>query len=39
MQCVRDWYPALFSPAKNTVQLFMWQCDIVGVAHYVMDYP
>ena len=25
MQCVRDRYPALFSPAKNTMQLFMWQ--------------
>ena len=29
MQCVRDWYPALFSPAKNTMQLFMWQRNIV----------
>ena len=25
MQCVRDQYPALFSPAQNTMQLFMWQ--------------
>ena len=37
MQCVRDRYPALFSPAKNTMQLFMWQRDIVGVAHYIKD--
>ena len=28
--------PALFSPAKNTMQLFMWQHDIVGVAHFIM---
>ena len=37
MQGVRDRYPALFSPAENTMQLFMWQRDIVGVAHYIMD--
>ena len=37
MQCVRDQYPALFSPAKNTMQLFMWQRNIVGVAHFVQD--
>ena len=37
MQCVRDRYPALFSPAKNTMQLFMWQHDIVGVAHFIKD--
>ena len=37
MQCVRDRYPALFSPAKNTMQLFMWQHDIVGVAHFIQD--
>ena len=36
MQCVRDRYPALFSPAKNTMQLFMWQHDSVGVAQYIM---
>ena len=35
MQCVRDRYPALFSPAKNTMQLFRWQHDILGVAHYM----
>ena len=28
MQCVLDRYPALFSPAKSTMQLFMWQRDI-----------
>ena len=28
--------PAFFSPANNTKQLFMWQRDIVGVAHYIM---
>ena len=37
MQPVRDRYPALFSPAQGTMQLFMWQQDIVGVAHYIMD--
>ena len=37
MQTVRDRYPALFSPAKGSMQLFMWQPDIVGVAHFVMD--
>ena len=30
MQPVRDRYPALFSPAQGTMQLFMWQQDIVG---------
>ena len=35
MQCVRGRYPALFSPAQNTMQLFM--CGIVGVAHFVQD--
>ena len=35
MQPVRDRYPALFSPAQGTKQLFMWQQDIVGVAHYM----
>ena len=37
MQCVRDRHPALFSPANNTMQLFMWQRNIVGVAHFVKD--
>ena len=31
---VRDRYPALFSPAPGSMQLFMWQTDIVGVAHF-----
>ena len=30
-------YPTLFSPAQGSMQLFMWQDDIVGVAHFVMD--
>ena len=37
MQPVRDRYPALFSPDQGSMQLFMWQADIVGVAHFVMD--
>ena len=37
MQCVRDRYPALFGPAKSTMVLFMWQHDIVGVAHFIKD--
>ena len=37
MQCVRDWYPALFSPASNTMQLFMWQRNTVEVAHFIKD--
>ena len=37
MQCVRDRYPALFGPAENTMQLFMWQRDTVEVAHYIKD--
>jgi hypothetical protein len=37
MQSVRDRYPALFHVSKSTMQLFMWQADIVGVAHYIMD--
>ena len=31
-QCVRDRYPALFSPAKNTMQR-----NIVGVAHFIKN--
>ena len=37
---VRDRYPALFGPAKNNMhcwQLFMWQRNIVRMAHYIMD--
>ena len=38
MQCVRDRYPALFSPAKKTMQLSMRPHDInVGMAHHTMD--
>ena len=37
MQPVRDRYPALFSPACGTMQLFIWQPDTVGVAHYILD--
>ena len=37
MQCVGIGNPALFSPAEDTMQLFMWQRDIVGVAHNIMD--
>ena len=33
MQCVRDRYPGLFQ--ATTMQQFMWQDDIVGVAHFV----
>ena len=36
MRSVRERNPALFSPADNTMQLFQWQRDIVGVAHYIM---
>ena len=36
-QCVRGQKPALFSPAENTMQLFMWQLDTVGVAHDIVD--
>ena len=34
---VRDRYPALFSHATGSMQLFMSQPDIAGVAHFVMD--
>ena len=37
MQCVRDRYPALFIPAENTMQLFMWQRNLVGLAHDIKD--
>ena len=33
MQSVRDRCPALFSPAKDTLQQHMWQPDNVGCAH------
>ena len=28
---------AFFSLAENTMQLFMWQRNIVGVAHHIKD--
>ncbi len=38
MQYVRDRYPALFSLGrKYPMQLFMWQHDVVGVAHYMTE--
>ena len=37
MQPVRDRYPALFGRGRHTMQLFMWQADLVGVAHFIMD--
>ena len=38
MHYVRNWYPALFSPATNNMQVFIWQRDIVGLAEYIMSY-
>ena len=38
MQIVRDRNRALSGLAKGTMQLFMWQPDIVGVAHFLMDW-
>ena len=32
-----DRYPALLSPAKGSMQLFMWQPETVGVVHSVMN--
>ena len=29
-------HPALFSPAESTMQPFMWQHAIVGVAHHIL---
>ena len=37
MQTVRDRYPTLFAPAHSTMQLFLWQPDLVRVAHFIMD--
>ncbi len=37
VQSIRDQYPALFGAAIQTMQQFMWQLDIVSVAHFVMD--
>ena len=37
LQTVRDRYPTLFAPAHSTMQLFLWQPDLVRVAHFIMD--
>ena len=37
VQCVRDKYAALFACDNCTMQQFMWQADLVGVAHFVRD--
>ena len=37
LQAVRDKYAALFTNGACTMQQFMWQLDITGVAHFVMD--
>ncbi len=36
MQPVRDRFPALFGAHALTMQQFMWQLNLVGVAHFVM---
>ncbi len=37
LQSVRDQYSGLFGADIVTMQQFMWQSAIVGVAHFVMD--
>jgi hypothetical protein len=37
LQSIRDRYPGVFGADIVTMQQFMWQLDIVGVAHFVMD--
>ena len=37
LQSVQDRYPGLFGADTVTMQQFMRQLDIVGVAHFVMD--
>ena len=37
LQPVRDRYAALFGPSIVTVRQFIWQLDVVAVAHFVMD--
>jgi hypothetical protein len=37
LQFLRDRYRGLFGADIVTMQQFMWQLDIVGVAHFVMD--
>jgi len=37
MQFLRTKYQALFGVDIQTMLQFMWQLDVVGVAHFVMD--
>ena len=37
LQSVRDKYAALFVDGASTMQQFMWQQDVIGVAHFVQD--
>ena len=34
---LRDKYAALFVDGASTMQQFMWQKDVIGVAHFVQD--
>ena len=36
MQPVRDRFPGLFAANIDTMQRFMWQPDLRGVAHFVL---
>ena len=37
LQSVRDKYATLFVHATYTMQQFMWQVDLPGVAHFIKD--
>ena len=37
LQGVRDKYAALFVDGASAMQQFMWQQDVIGVAHFVQD--
>ena len=37
MQRARDRYAALIGPGIVTVSQYIWQLDVVAVAHFVMD--
>ena len=37
LQGVRDKYAALFVDGASTMQQFMWQQDVIGVAHFVQN--
>ena len=37
LQRVRDKYATLFVHATYTMQQFMWQADLGGVAHFIKD--